>query len=193
MASDTTMMSRLFVSAMRNARFANSSSKLRQPTKSRRRSVAVPVVEAVPGGLAHRQRDEEGEQEQRRRQEQQHDGRRPADACRGRTQPGRCLEDRSWSLAPVTLVSHHSLPAHVRRGRAAEAALPGLPAGLLREFPGLLDGLGRFRRLHASGGEIGRDVIDHRADRWAEHLVVEDLVVLRLRRRSPRAGAGSGA
>ncbi len=50
---------------------------------------------------------------------------------------------------------------------------------LVRKLPGLLHGPRGLLRRHHLGRDVGRDVVDHRADRRPEHLVVEDLVVLR--------------
>src|SRR5262249_24355280 len=58
-----------------------------------------------------------------------------------------------------------------RRGGACSIAL----------FPGGLDRLCRVRRLHAATGYLRGDVVDDAADRRAEALIVEVLVVARLR------------
>ena len=132
-------------------------------------AVAVPVVEAVPGRLGHRQRDENGEQQQRRRQEDESDrptvGGHPSDGFEmGLSRPS--TNERA------SRVGTGSPAAHRRRG--ASGRLYSSPLLLLG---GLLNCRGgRFGR-HLAGGDGDRDVIDDPADRGTEILIEIILVV----------------
>src|SRR5512142_1851148 len=61
------------------------------------------------------------------------------------------------------------------------ARWPPVRAPSVALFPRLLDRGRRLRRRHAAASDLGSDVVDDAADGGAEALVVEVLVIVRLR------------
>ena len=121
---------------------------------------AVPVEAGIPGGLADRQHHEQREQQQRRRQEQ-HQDREPA------------VADRATRQRASGEARRASIDEAARRESAAHRQLPCFQAAWIA-FAACL-------RRHAATGDLGGDVVDDAADRRTEALVVEVLVVVRLR------------
>ena len=164
----------------REGRVADQIAVVLEPDEFFRPAVAVPVVEAVPGGLRHRQRDECGEEDQRRRQE--HDDRRPA--VEGRPPRGFDIGGRGRGFDVGRRCGQENEPSD-RLGMDDPALVERRGSGTplsSRLFSLLLLGRVLDRRCRRLGGRLaGRDrhrhVVDHASDRGTEILVEVVLVV----------------
>ena len=162
------MIRPLLISARSEGRVLEQPVIVLQADELLRPPVSVPVEDAVPGRLAHRQGDEDREQEQRGRQE---DGeRRPAVE---RHAPARLdIRRRCDRLAGVRRGE-----AVLRRVGRGESDLVHPSQGRLLLVGRVLNrgrrGLGR----HLPGGDRNRHVVDDAADRGSEILVEEVLMI----------------